>query len=219
MDKATRELRDSLRAKYGKDIVYADVERLGFVAATRTPTEGFNEYLSAVFSPHESSGVAREALLCGSLVYPDPSNKEDPRLVKTKRFFKAMPSLVLQLALGIEAICTGDFTEYTPTEEERAKLDEEFEFGWVGLVPAGHAPIILSTDEISGSVVRRAIEASQQGNSKLADIIRAAVIACVKKPDTSMVETLLDERPGLLIPLWSSCRDVTGEGNAELGKG
>jgi hypothetical protein len=208
-----------LIAKYGKDIVYADVQRLGFIASTRPTTEAFNEYLSAVFSPHESSGVARESLVFGAMVYPDPKGKDDGSVAKAKRFLKAMPGLVSTMAVGLEAICTGDFAEYEPTDEEREKLDKEFEFGWVGLVPSGCKPIILATDEIAGSVVRRAIEASQQGHDKLSDIIRAAVIACVKKPDVSTVESLLDERPGLLIPLWVKTRDVTGAGNAEVGKG
>ena len=220
MDKATRELRDGLRAKYGKDLIYADVQRLGLVAVTRPDTEAFNEYLGAIFSPIESSGVAREVFVSGSLVYPNPKEPGNEQAVaKVKRFFKAMPQLTLELSLGLEALCTGDYEDYVATDEERIKLDNEFEFGWSGIVPDGAQPIILATDETAGSFVRNAIDASHRGNPNLASIVKTAMLSCVRKPDASAVETLLDERPGLLIPLWGRCRDITGSGVVELGKG
>jgi hypothetical protein len=215
MDKQTRELRDQLRAKYGPEIVYADVKRLGLVAVKRPATEDFNEYLAAVFSPLESTGVAKEGMLVDAMIWPEDAKEKE----RAKRFLKSMPVLVNGLAVGVEAMCAGEYTDYKPEADVATKLDELHEFGWDGIVPVGFQPIVLATSETAGTVARRTIEAAQNGSPQLAGLIRTAVLAFVKSPEVAAVEAILDERPGLLIPLWVRCQDLAGAGVSELGKG
>jgi hypothetical protein len=115
-------------------------------------------------------------------------------------------------------MCAGKFEDYQATDEEAKKLDDAHEFGWDGIVPEGCAPIILATNETAGTVARATIDAAQEGNTKLASMIRAATLQFVRS-DKAIAEAIIEERPGLLIPLWIRCRSLTGDGVAELGKG
>lgn len=215
MDKATRELRDKLRAEHGSDVIFADVPRLGLIAAKKPSTSVFMDYLSSVWSPLESSGVAREQLVIDCLVHP----KEQNAVAKTKRFLKAMPVLAMDISHGIEALSAGEYEEYTPDTATTEELDKKYEFGWGGIVPRGLSPIVLHSSETAGSLARGVIDAQQSGSLKSASVVRSAIMSFVEPGEVEVIEALLDERAGLMVPLWYRCQALAGMGVAELGKG
>lgn len=207
-------LQDKLTQTHGP-VVVADVRRLGAIACKSADEETYLELLNSVAFPGESPGVAREQFVMDLLVYPESPEEK----VRVRRFFQAMPAVVQRISTAVEALSCGDYIDpETPTEEECA-LDSKWEFGWCRIQPVGMSPILLATDPTSGAMARAVFDAREEGADDLGVKVRQAVLAFVRDPDRATVETLIADRPGLLMPLWSRCQKLAGVGSVELGKG
>lgn len=214
MSANTRELRAKLRELHGDKIQTYDVPRLGLVAVRGAKHEEFIEFLTAVFSPHESTGKARELLIAEALVYPT----EPGDVAKVKRFLSAMPQLATDVSRGVEALSAVDFEDYNPTEEEAKELDKKHEFGWSCIDIKGHKRVTLATNETAGAVARSAIDSMQAGTLKSASVVQSAILAFVEDDARASLDALITEYPGLIAPLWLRCYELAGLGVAEMGK-
>ncbi len=210
----TRELRAKLRAAHGDNIRTYDVPRLGLIAIRRAKHEEFIEFLTAVFSPHESTGKARELLIAEALVHPT----EPSEVAKVRRFLSAMPQLATDVSRGVEVLSAVDFEDYNPTEEEAKELDKKYEFGWSCLDIKGHKRVTLATNETAGAVARSAIDSMQTGTLKSASVVQSAILAFVEDDARASLDALMTEYPGLIAPLWLRCYELAGLGVAEMGK-
>lgn len=215
MSANTKELRAKLRKEHGDKILTYEIPRLGLVAVRGAKHEEFLEFLTSVWSPHESTGKARELLISETLVYPT----EPAEVAKVKRFLCAMPQLVADISRGVEGLSGLDFDDYKPTEEEAKELDNKHEFGWACVAIKDHGRITLATNETAGTVARSAIDAMQAGTLKSASVVQSAILAFVEESHQDRVDALMTEHPGLIVPLWIRCHELVGFGIAELGKG
>lgn len=215
MSNTDKALKAQLRAQYGEgNVSFAATKVTGLMAFRHPGEEEYLDFIGSVGAPQESSGVAREQFVDTCRVYP----VEPAAIGKFRRALRAMPLLAGQLATVIEASAVGDFEDYKPGPEERNALDAKYEFGWDGIVPAGHPPIILASNETSGALVRVANDARENGDRDNGRKIRAAVLAMVRECDVSSVEALLGERPALLKVLWYRAQELAGLCVIELGK-
>lgn len=196
-------------------VVVADVRRLGAIACKSPDEETFLELMNSVAFPGESSGVAREQFVMDVLVYPESAEEKG----RVRRFLQAMPAVAQKVAIAVEALSCGDYVEPEVTPEQTKELDSKWEFGWDQLQPVGFATILLATDPTSGALARSVFDAREEGADDLGVKVRQAVLAFVRDPDRDTVETLLSQRPGLLMPLWVRCQKLAGVGSVELGKG
>jgi hypothetical protein len=209
-----KKLEDKLTQIHGP-VVVADVRRLGAIACKSPDEDTFLELMSSVSFPGESSGVAREQFIMDTLVYPDMPEEK----ARVRRFLQAMPAVVQKIAIAVEALSCGDYVEPEATPELAKELDAKWEFGWDRLQPVESGVILLATDPTSGALARSVFDAREEGADDLGVKVRQAVLAFVRDPDRDAVETLLSQRPGLLMPLWVRCQKLAGVGSVELGKG
>ncbi len=204
-----------LQAELGTgNVIFASVKRFGLMAFRKPTEEQYLDYSGSIGAPMESSMVACEQFAFDCMAYPvEPEAK-----AKARRLFKAMPLLASDTASAICSMSCGDYDPLDLPDDEKKALDTQWEFGWGGLHPAGLAPIVMATDETSGTIARIAFDAKQNGDTDNGRKIRAAVLALTRKPDRSTMEAILGERPALLMPLWYRAQELVGAGVAEVGK-
>jgi hypothetical protein len=214
--KEEREQKAALSAQFGAgNLIFVKTKWTGLLAFQRTPEERYLDYFGSMVAPLESSGIAQEQFVVDCLAHPT----DDGTKAKLRRTLKAMPGIATEVAQSIEMLSCGDFVELEFSDDEKKKLDAKWEFGWGGLIPEGHAPIVLATDEMAGMLVRIANDARANGDNDNGRKIRSAVLGLVRSPDQETVEALLAARPALLVPLWNRTKELVGVGIAEVGKG
>ncbi|MGE5787460.1 MAG: hypothetical protein ACM3ZE_22895 [Myxococcales bacterium] len=211
-----REQKKQILAERGDgNVVFACTKWVQLMAFRKPSEDEYLDYIGSVGAPLESTGVAQEQFAMDCLVYPtEPEAK-----AKVRRLLKAMPNLASDLAHSIEAMSSGDYDPLALDDAQKAELDAKWEFGWGGLTPSGYKPIIMATDEQSGTLVRVASDARLNGDKDNGRKIRSAVLSLVRNLPQEEVEGILGARPGLLMPLWYRAQELVGSGVAELGKG
>jgi hypothetical protein len=210
-----KEVKAQLLSQHGNgNVTFAVLKAIGLVAFRKPTEDEYLDLLGSVGAPQESSGIAREQFVETLRVHPT-----EPSLVSKFRVaIRSNPTIVEPLARLIEASAICDIDDFKPTPERRKELDQKWEFGWFGVVPAGHSPIIIASDETSGALVRVASDAKENGDRDNGRKIRSAVLSMVRECEQSSVEALLSEWPATLKLLWYRSQEQANDCILEVGK-
>jgi hypothetical protein len=220
MKKLSKEEEKVVRAQVKQahpEAVFYQLPRFGLIALGAVGYEEFLAFLSGTGSPSSDKTLLQEQLVIDGLVYPtEPDSK-----VKVRHILRCMPFLLGRVKLhDYVEDCSrrGEVGELKLTPEERVELERKHEFGIAG-ISTDLGNIIVTTNETSAPFVRVVLNETQGARKDIGKKIVAAILASLADPGKrDEVEKIVQDRPGIIPPLWLSVMQLTGDADAEVEK-
>jgi hypothetical protein len=220
MKKLSKDEEKAIRAQVKQahpEAVFYQLPRFGLIALGAVDYEAFLAFLSGTGSPSSDKTLLQEQLVIDGLVYPtEPDSK-----VKVRHILRCMPFLLGRVKLhDYVEDCSrrGEVGELKLTPEERVELERKHEFGIAG-ISTDLGNIIVTTNETSAPFVRVVLNETQGARKDIGKKIVAAILASLADPGKrDEVEKIVQDRPGIIPPLWLSVMQLTGDADAEVEK-